>query len=454
MLRKFILSAIISGSVGTLFAQNVFKVGAGATIKTTGGVVITLQDVDLQNDGTLSQGTGEGTFRFTGTQNNTISGSNGLIIDVINIAKTGSGKLSLLRDVGINSSILFTSNLIDLNTKHIYLSPSALLMGESETSRVTGPMGGFIEMTTTLTAPTAINPGNLGAVFTTTQDMGSTTIRRGHTSQTNGQGLGNSILRYFDIIPTNNTALNATLRMKYFDAELNGLTESVLVMWKSPDNIHWLNQGFTTRSTATNYVEKTGLPDFSRWTLSSPTNPLPVEFLLFNVRCGNTKVNITWKTALEINSHHFNVERSADGIQWSPIGNVPAAGNSTSEKSYSFTDNNPLANGAMYRIAQYDIDGKVKYTSIIRSDCGNKDLWNIWPNPVQEELFVNINAGTPAPVIIRIYNVSGAMVREQHNALLAGSNQINVDMSRLASGTYHVVAEWRDSRKMMKVIKQ
>jgi hypothetical protein len=70
-----------------------------------------------------------------------------------------------------------------------------------------------------------INPGNLGAFITSAANVGVVTIRRGHVSQS-GAGLASSINRYYSITAENNTNLNATLRLKYFDAELNGQNRS------------------------------------------------------------------------------------------------------------------------------------------------------------------------------------------------------------------------------------
>ena len=158
---------------------------------------------------------------------------------------------------------------------NIDLGATGAVNGESETSRLIGFAGGYIQIINTLNAPSSANPGNLGAIITSPQNLGSTTIRRGEQSQANGGGAGSSILRYYDISPATNSGLNATLRFSYFNAELNGLDENTLVLWRSPDNISWSNQGFTTRNTITNYVEKTGIDAFSRWTLSATSNPLP-----------------------------------------------------------------------------------------------------------------------------------------------------------------------------------
>jgi hypothetical protein len=449
------LTAICTLTAIIVSAQNVFKIGAGATIKTTGGAVITLQDMNLDNDGTISQAPGEGVFKFTGTQNNTIAGTSAPLFDILEIAKTGSAKISLLRTINIGSAINFTSGLIDLNNNNLFLQPTALLNSESESSRIIGPNGGYIEITNTLNAPSSSNPGNFGAILTSSQNLGSTVIRRGHSAQVNGFGMGSSILRYYDILPTNNAALNATLQFQYFDAELNSFDENTVVLWKSPNNTTWTSQGFTTRNTSSNYVEKTGIADFSRWTLSSFNNPLPVQFLFFNTRCMDDHVIISWKTAQEQNTARFAVERSPDGIRWETIGTLPAAGNSTIAITYSYNDNNPLPGVAMYRIAEYDMDGRIQYTSIIRSDCEAKDRWRIWPNPVQEMLWVNITTTGASSATIKLFDSKGSLVSSQQHALLPGSNQLNIDMKKLSSGTYHVTAEWGlgKTQKSVKVIK-
>ncbi len=458
MLRLILLAVSFFAAIFAATAQNVLKVQSGATLKTTGGVVITLQDMNLDIDGTINQVAGEGKIRFTGTANNTIAGNSAPLIDVLEIAKTGNAKLSLLRNISIGTQINFVSGLIDLNNNNISLQSTALLNGETENSRITGTVGGYVEITQTLNNPSSANPGNLGALISSTNNLGSTTIRRGHIAQGNGGGISNSIHRYFDIVPANNADLNATLRFMYFDAELNNIDENTVVMFRSTDNVNWTNEGFTSREKSGNYVEKTGIAAFSKWTLSSGLNtPLPVQFTLFNVRCEGNKVLVTWKTAQEINASHFEVQRSSNGNTWTTIGTVQAAGNSNIQQSYSFTDINPLMNPAMYRIAEVAADGKLSFTSINKTDCGNNlDMWRVWPNPVQEQLFVNLNVASGSQVMLKVYDSRGALLREQRNVLLPGNNQLNVDMQRLPSGTYHVLAIWGNgqSQKSVKVIKR
>jgi hypothetical protein len=448
-----ILFTIIASAIYS-HPQNVLKIESGAELKTTGGAVITLHNTSLINDGTINQAAGDGIFRFTGDQPSAISGTSIPTFDVIALAKNSGISLTLQQNINVVSEINFISGLIDLNNNNIDLGADALLIGESEASHITGT-GGKIRITKVLNAPSSENPGNLGAIITSGQNMGSVTIGRGHESQTSANGAGNSVLRYFDISPANNTGLSATLRLNYLDAELNGLDENTLVFWKSADNSAWAQQDFTSRSTTSNYVEKTGISDFSRWTLSSINNALPVEFILFNVKCDGGKILINWKTAQEQNSSHFIVERSRDGVQWTDIGNLPAAGNSNTERSYSFTDNNAIQ-GSFYRIAQYDIDGKVEYTSILRLSCNAREVFKVWPNPFNEMVFVNITVNVGSQAVIKIFDNKGSLIKTQKTTLLQGSNQINIDMKNLAKGIYHLVTEWNGGqmKKAVQVVKQ
>jgi hypothetical protein len=259
--------------VNTATAQLVITNGAGFTL--TGDALLTLQDMDLVNNGTFTQTTG--TVRFSGTANSSISGAQFTKIHILQIAKTGTAQLQLQRTLNIGSQINFTSGIINLNNNNIELDPTALLNGETETARITGTTGGYIQIVTTLNAPAAVNPGNLGAVFTSSANLGTTTIRRGHLAQANIISGRPSVNRYFDVTPANNSGLNATLRFNYFDAELNSRNEAWLGLWRSTDNVNWTGVGFASRDAAANFVEQSGIPNFTtRWTLSDNDFPTGV----------------------------------------------------------------------------------------------------------------------------------------------------------------------------------
>ncbi len=246
----------------------------GGVFKLTGDATLTLQDMDIINNGNFNQTAG--TVRFTGTANSSISGTALTRIHVMQIAKTSAAQLQLQRTLNINSLLSFTSGIVNLNNNNIELEPTALLSGETENTRITGTTGGYVQIITSLNATAAANPGNLGLFITSAQNLGSTTIRRGHVVQANVIVGKPSINRYFDITPANNTTLNATLRFNYFDAELNGRLEAALGLWRSNDNVNWTQAGFSLRDVTTNFVQQTGIASFSRWTLSDNDFPTGV----------------------------------------------------------------------------------------------------------------------------------------------------------------------------------
>ncbi|MBB1283314.1 T9SS type A sorting domain-containing protein [Flavisolibacter sp. BT320] len=184
------------------------------------------------------------------------------------MAKTNAAKLTLEKGLSIVSAVDFNGGLLDLGNQAINLGSTGSLVNESESSRAYTTGTGYIQAQGLLNSPAAINLGNLGAVITSAANLGNTIIRRGHAAQTGMNSIsGNSIHRYYDITPANNTTLKATLWFHYFDAERSGISESSLQLWKSI-NASWATLGYTTRDLVNNYVEKKSITSFSRMTLS------------------------------------------------------------------------------------------------------------------------------------------------------------------------------------------
>ena len=442
--------AIAQQATAQLYVQT------GATISTNGNATICLQNADLICNGTINQAAGTGRFVYNGTANTVISGSSMPNFAALEMNKTSGATLNLQQHIGINETIKFNNGIIQLNNYNILLQPTATLDGENETSRITGTTGGYVEITNTLNAPMAVNMGNLGATITTTQSMGSTTIRRGHTSQTGIGGVGSSIHRYFEITPTNNTALNATLNFNYFDAELNSQMESSLVQYKSNDNINWTNMGFNTRDAAANYVEKTGLADFSRWTLSNFNNVLPIALTNFSVACNSGNKLILWQTEQEVNTARFDVQTSTNGVSWSTIATLPAAGISNTTKAYQYTYTNAPNTALYYRIVAVDIIGKQSYTPTIKSLCGGTyGEVKVYPNPVANTLWLSINSVTTSNVLINIIDQKGVIVLTQKISIVNGANLLPIQVANLPSALYNVQINYANGQpqQTIKIVK-
>jgi hypothetical protein len=78
----------------------------------------------------------------------------------------------------------------------------------------------------------------------------------------------------------------------------------------------------------------------------------------------NNISHIQWQTLYETEKISFEIERSADGIHFSPIGKVQGNASSAGAGSYNFTDPNSLKAAAYYRIKMTD-GTQSKYSKII-----------------------------------------------------------------------------------------
>ena len=330
-------------------------ISSGAQWISNGNTSVVLQNMDLVNNGSISAGTGS--FKFAGSQNTTISGSSMPLFSIIEISKSNNAKVLLGRNISVGSLINFISGQLDLNNNNILMAASANIAGESETNRIIGPIGGFVEITQSMNAPVSVNAGNLGATITSSANLGSVTIRRGHLPQS-GTGLTTGIQRYYSILQQNNGNLDATLRLRYFDSELNGQNENVLVIYKSDDNgVNWNNMSQTTRNTNADYVEKTGMNTLSLQTLSNDAAVSidGVTGLVFTgLRKKTTEVTLKWTSQTETNMSGYQIERRLKNeISFSNrafVNSLAPGGNSFSQLSYQNVDANSYADTSYYRL--------------------------------------------------------------------------------------------------------
>ncbi|HEY4205411.1 MAG TPA: LamG-like jellyroll fold domain-containing protein [Puia sp.] len=123
------------------------------------------------------------------------------------------------------------------------------------------------------------------------------------------------------------------------------------------DNTASTNDGAVSASMAMNS------PTVSNFILSTIT-PLPVNFTSFTATAQEGQALLQWQTAQEQNSRDYSIERSADGKNYSPIGIVAAAGNSSLPTNYSFIDPAPLTGINYYRLKESDLDDRFMYSSV------------------------------------------------------------------------------------------
>lgn len=245
------------------FAQGI-TIGS-STIFSLGSSTLSLSG-NWNNSGTFTPE--NGTVIFNGPSGNqTITKSGGETFKNLTVNKS-AGNVQLQNNITVTGTLTLTSGDVDLNGMVITISSTGTL-SESAGNTVKGNTG-YITCTKVLNAPAAVNI--LGAVITSSANLGSTTVVRGHAAQSCSGS--SSILRYYDITPINNSSLNATLGFSYDESELNGLSEAGSELYSSTNGgTSWTEMGGTVNTTS-NTVTLSGISRFSRWTASSSFAPL------------------------------------------------------------------------------------------------------------------------------------------------------------------------------------
>lgn len=234
-------------------------IGRGANMVMTDEIKLVLQDASFVNYGRFAAGKSTVLFTSQDAIQNAFIGGN---------APIAFHNLSIDRPVQLDNE-LFVSGILamqrgnlELNRHNIDLGRTGRIAGENIQSYITGKKGGTISVLADLKSPNAINPGNIGVVLTSTADLGTTLITRGHVQQTDGQG----IYRYYDIKPASNANANISVRFHYLDAEIGTHNKSELVVWSNANSI-WTAEG--KDNITNNSVQKNNVKALNRFTLAA-----------------------------------------------------------------------------------------------------------------------------------------------------------------------------------------
>lgn len=436
VLKLFYLGPVLCLSHSALRAQGLY-INPGANVVVSGSPYLVLKDCDLSQNGTFTAGIG--TVKFTGSSSNsTISGAN---INFNNLTvDEATADVVLNTNIGVMGNVNMVSRNIELNNNNLDLGSSGMIMGEGNSSYITGYTGGYVMRTDNLNAPVAANPGNIGVEVTSAGNLGSTLVRRGHLQQT-GTTNGIGIARYFDIIPTTtNAGLNATLDFHYLDHELIGINEVDLVMSARDVPMgYWHLLGVDALNLPGNVLTKNSIDTMGRFTLSSSTNnTLPIMLMSFYGSLLNSQTLLKWEVANELSIIKYDVEKSADGLTFSKLGTVKANGAQSMDFKYEYVDAKPFFGANYYRLKLYDNTNNALLSKTIRVDLGSTATLSVFPNPVLDKVTIDFTCTEVKPVSFQLMDVQGKIIALKDIQPQPGANRVEWDISSLPAATYYL----------------
>lgn len=181
---------------------------------------------------------------------------------------------------------------------------------------------------------------------------------------------------------------------------------------------------------------------------------VPVKLMYFNAAYKEEAVQTQWRMLTQTDVLNYVVERSINGIDFIAIADI----NKGNSPIYSFTDSQlpPGIKQWYYRLKYRQLNGAEVFSGAVKIIVENKvDNWvSIMPNPVKDELTVQVYSDSRTEGKIVIINAAGqVLVQQDALQFLPGLQHIRIPVSKLSAGLYFVKIIKGGESKVCKLLK-
>ena len=455
---------------GIFNASNI-NIGVNASVTLENGSSLKVKG-DFTNNGNFNAG--NGTVEMNGASLQRIKGA-ATTTFFKNLTINNANGVTLEQAVVVDSILLLTNGLVDLGSNHLTIGSSASISGTPGNSKMIVASGSgelrkqfssgtynpssFTFPVGTSNGTNKYNPvvldfargtfGSSAYVGVRVQDQKNSLLHSDNSTYINKTWIVEpnsevtnykyNIKLYFnpasiaqggDFVTTSGQVIGDLIPVKYSGGQ-----------WYQPIDGSFsgaVAQGFAG-ALVSNHLVWDSLTSFSEFGgVGGSNNPLPVELLSFSGVCEEGIINLTWQTASEFNSSHFDVEKSRDGENWQLLTSVPSAGTSNELITYQSFDKNGTDGNNYYRLRQVDIDGTEKVYDPINVSCAQvtPGYFTSFPNPSGSsfQLIVN-NKELIGTCVLNIVDATGKVMEQREIEMNDGINMFVINQE-LTSGIY------------------
>lgn len=186
-----------------------------------------------------------------------------------------------------------------------------------------------------------------------------------------------------------------------------------------------------------------------------PFGALPISLLDFTGKLKGNNVLLEWSTSSESNSKEFVIERSDDGSNYRRLNSIPAAGNSSTTKTYSYLDIEATALN-YYRLKMTDLDGSFKMSNvvIVKNNGAAQDILYV-TNPFADQVNIRFKNVPKGKVSVRLMDVTGkTMGASVINSPLSSVVVFDDYPGSLSTGLYILQVSYEGKMYSYKLLKQ
>jgi hypothetical protein len=192
----------------------------------------------------------------------------------------------------------------------------------------------------------------------------------------------------------------------------------------------------------------------NRVTFNIVTVVLPVKLVSFTGTANSNSNLVNWQVQNEDNLAFYEVQRSADGINFNIIDKVPAKG-FTITINYNTTDKNILPGINYYRLRMVDNNNSFSYSPVILLNGAIEKGVRLFPTLVSNN---NINIATSTTLqnaSLVLYDAAGRFINDIALPQRIAANSItslNLNSNGIAKGNYVLVLINKNGEKISQLI--
>jgi|SRR5450631_480162 len=154
----------------------------------------------------------------------------------------------------------------------------------------------------------------------------------------------------------------------------------------------------------------------------------------------NLSVDLSWATMMESGVKYFEIERSADGINYQDIDSIKSKMNISThdyQLLYNYSDVHPLTGTSYYRVKVVGKNGYNNQSPVVLIKNSQADGTKIYPTIIQNNMVFVESEKNLRSAKIEFFDLSGKKISETNWATLIGTQNIQVSTSGvLPHGTY------------------
>ena len=193
----------------------------------------------------------------------------------------------------------------------------------------------------------------------------------------------------------------------------------------------------------------------NRVSFSLSSSLLPVTLQNFDGQIAGQNINLRWKVSNQLNTAYYQVERSANGIDFTALARINAGGDVSSglTKSYSYTDASPANGISYYRLQIADKDGKYNYSPVIKLAFTQQKGVLVFPSVADHSAIYLKPSDELRNAVVEVFEMTGKKLQQiKLQSIIPAQQTVTVPLLSSYKGSYIIICKSGAAIKAKQII--